>query len=103
MIFEVRRRRRRGVPLSQEDFLRGPAIVGDLRVEECGDLRHFGRTIQVATLHSLSRTRDIYELPPLYDVRLAGMAPLALTLTGVEFEGGAGYVQTWWCVGRSVC
>lgn len=55
-------------------------------------------------LYSLSRTRALYELPPLYDTRLVGMAPMALpltlTLAGIEFEDGAGYVQTWWCSGH---
>lgn len=88
MIFEVRRRRRRGVPLDKRDFGQEPAAVGDLRVEGSSDPRYFGRTVQIATLHSLANTRDPYELPPLYDVHLVGMAPLAMALTGIEFDSG---------------
>jgi hypothetical protein len=51
----------------------------------------------VATLHAVDGVVNGDSLPRLYDARLLWMAPLALVLGGIEFEGGTGYWQTWYC------
>jgi hypothetical protein len=97
MLFEVRRQRIRGVPLSKEARNRVVPVRGDLRVEE-GPAEPMGRRLcRVATLHAVDRVVNGDSLPRLYDARLLWMAPLALVLGGIEFEGGTGYWQTWYC------
>jgi hypothetical protein len=98
MLFEVRRQRVRGVPLSREARHRVAPVRGDLRVEE-GPAEPMGRrSCRVATLHALDRAINDDVLPRLYDARLLWMAPLGLVLGGIEFEDGRGYWQTWYCV-----
>ncbi|WP_043458851.1 hypothetical protein [Azohydromonas australica] len=97
MLFEVRRQRIRGVPLTKEARNRVVPARGDLRVEE-GPAEPMGRRLcRIATLHAVDRVVNGDSLPRLYDARLLWMAPLALVLGGIEFEGGTGYWQTWYC------
>ncbi len=97
MLFEVRRQRIRGVPLSKEARNRVVSVSGDLRAEE-GPAEPMGRlSCRVATLQAVDRVVNGDSLPRLYDARLLWMAPLALVLGGIEFVGGTGYWQTWYC------
>ena len=55
------------------------------------------RLCRVATLHAVGHVVNGDRLPRLYDARLLWTAPLGLVLGGIEFEGGTGYWQTWYC------
>lgn len=98
MLFEVRRQRIRGVPIAKHEFSATAPVRGDLRVQE-GPAEAMGRRVcRVATLHALDRTVEDQLLPSLHDTVLLWMAPVGMVLGGIEFEGGAGYMQSWHCV-----
>jgi hypothetical protein len=98
MLFEVRRQRIRGVPILKHELNAMIPVRGDLRVQE-GPAEAMGRRVcRVATLHALDRTIEDQLLPPLHDAVLLWMAPVGMVLGGIEFEGGAGFLQTWHCV-----
>jgi hypothetical protein len=98
MLFEVRRQRIRGVPIPKHELSSAVPVRGDLRVQE-GPAEAMGRRVcRVATLHALDRTIKDQLLPPLHDVCLLWMAPIGMVLGGIEFEGGAAFLQTWHCV-----
>jgi hypothetical protein len=98
MLFEVRRQRIRGVPIPKHELSLAVPVRGDLRVQE-GPAEAMGRRVcRVATLHALDRAIEDQLLPPLHDVSLLWMAPAGMVLGGIEFEGGAGFLQTWHCV-----
>lgn len=76
--------------------LRGlPRIEGDIQIHN--DLQSpLGRASLGAFLFkSAPHLPDV--LPPLYDVRLEGMATLAFVIEGVEFVDGQMYQQAWHC------
>jgi hypothetical protein len=62
-----------------------------------------GRESLTAYLHSASLPMSVHQhdepddLPPLWDVRLEGMATLAFVIEGVEFIDGRMYQQAWHC------
>lgn len=64
-----------------------------IRVEEWTPL---GRpTLSASLFKAMPHYRD--ELPPLYEVRLDGMATLAFVIEGVELVDGCFYQQAWHC------
>jgi hypothetical protein len=92
--FSVRFLRYRGRILPWREVVNRPAVVGDLRIEECRDedLRRFVRT---ATLHDCAASSFNIEAPRLFDVRLMAMSPSAFSLSGLERIEGADYAQSW--------
>lgn len=95
MLFEVRRQRHRGRPVSKQDLAYQVPVRGDLRVQERAAEEMGRRVCRVASLHALDRAIEDELLPPLYDASLLWAAPLGMVLGGVEFEGGVGYLQSW--------
>jgi hypothetical protein len=71
-----------------------PAMVGDLRIEECRD-EELRRYVQAAKLFPVDASRFMEGLPELLDVRIIGMSPQAFTLAGFERAEGAEYAQSW--------
>jgi hypothetical protein len=98
MLFEVRRQRIRGVPIPKHELNAMIPVRGDLRVQERPAEAMGRRVCRVATLYALDRTIEDQLLPALHDVVLLWMAPGGMVLGGIEFEGGAGFFQTWHCV-----
>lgn len=95
MLFEVRRQRIRGVPIPRQDLSHIVPVRGDLRVQERPAEEMGRRVCRVATLHTLDRAIEDEMLPRLHDVSLLWMAPLGMVLGGIEFDGGVGYMQSW--------
>ena len=71
-----------------------PALLGELRIEDCHD-DELHRYLRIATLHHESAPTYRADAPRLYDVRLMAMGSLAFTLTGFERIDGAEYAQSW--------
>lgn len=94
MRYSIRLLRYRGRVLPWQEVVNRPALVGDLRVEECRDdeLRRYVRT---ATLYDLEAVIAREIRPRLSDVRLLAMSPQAFTLTGLERVDGIDYAQSW--------
>ena len=94
MRFAVRFLRYRGRIVPYREVVNRPALVGELRIEECHDdeLHRYART---AALHHESTSTYRADAHRLYDVRLMTMSPLAFTLTGLERIDGAEYAQSW--------
>lgn len=95
MLFEVRRQRIRGVPVSKDERSRIVPVRGDLRVQEASAEAMGRRLCRVATLHALDRAIEDQLLPPLHDVALLWIAPLGMVLGGIEFDGQGAFWQTW--------
>ena len=94
MRFAVRFLRYRGRIVPYREVVNRPALVGELRIEECRD-DELHRYVRTATLHHEPTSIYSANAPRLYDVRLMAMSPLAFTLTGVERLDGAEYAQSW--------
>ena len=94
MRFAVRFLRYRGRIVPYREVVNRPALVGELRIEECHD-EELHRYVRTATLHHGSASTYRADVPRLYDVRLMAMSPLAFTLTGLERIDGAEYAQSW--------
>lgn len=95
MYFEILPIYERGVKRSERDRSATKRITGDVQIhlDQWGPL---GRHSLCAHLFKSSpNLPDL--LPPLYDVRLDGMATLALVIEGVEFIDGCMYQQAWHC------
>lgn len=76
--------------------LRGlPRIAGDIQVRQ-DQQNPLGRpSLSAYLFKSAPHIPDV--LPPLYDVRLEGMATLAFVIEGIEFIEGRMYQQAWHC------
>ncbi len=74
--------------------MKGPPLVGDLRIEEVHDeeLRRYLRTALLWDEHSVLPSQD---RPRLFDVRIIAMSPLAFSLSGFERIDGTEYAQSW--------
>lgn len=94
MRFAVRFLRYRGRIVPYREVVNRPALVGELRVEECHD-DELHRYLRTATLHHESVSTYRAGVPRLYDVRLMAMSALAFTLTGLERINGVEYAQSW--------
>ena len=94
MRFTVRFLRYRGRIVPYREVVNRPALVGELRIEECHD-DELHRYVRTATLHHEPVSTYRAEAPRLYDVRLMAMGSLAFTLTGFERIDGAEYAQSW--------
>jgi hypothetical protein len=94
MRFAVRFLRYRGRIVPFREVVNRPALVGELRIEECHD-DELHRYVRTATLHHESASSYRADVPRLYDVRLMAMSPLAFTLTGLERIDGAEFAQSW--------
>lgn len=95
MFYQIVPLYQRGVKMSQRDRDAIPRIYGDvqIRVEEWTPL---GRPCLSAYLFkAMPHCRD--ELPPLYEVSVAGMATLAFVIEGTELVDGCFYRQAWHC------
>jgi len=94
MRFAVRLLRFRGRILPWREVMNRPALVGDLRIEECrdDDLRRGLRTALLWDEHSVLPSQ---ERPRLFDVHIIGMSPQAFTLSGFERIDGAEFMQSW--------
>lgn len=92
MRFRVIPMRDRGVRMPLRELANQESFVGELVIYECVD-EPSKHTLRVAALHGANQTSlDI--LPPLYDVAIVGMAPLAFSLRGYErIEGRRGPVD----------
>jgi len=94
MRFAVRFLRYRGRIVPYREVVNRPALLGELRIEECHD-DELHRYLRTATLNCESASTYRADVPRLYDVRLMAMSPLAFTLTGLERIDGAEYAQSW--------
>ena len=94
MRFAVRFLRYRGRIVPYREVVNRPALVGELRIEECHD-DELHRYVRTATLHYQSTSTYRADAPRLYDVRLMAMSPQAFTLAGLERIDGAEYAQSW--------
>jgi hypothetical protein len=94
MRYSVRRLRYRGRILPWREVLSRPALVGDLRIEECRD-EELKRSLRTALLWDERSVLPSEERPRLFDVHIIGMSPQAFTLTGFERLDGAEYMQSW--------
>ena len=94
MRFAVRFLRYRGRIIPYREVVNRPALVGELRIEECHE-EEVHRYVRTATLHNESVSTYRADVPRLYDVRLMAMSPQAFTLTGLERIDGAEYAQSW--------
>ena len=74
--------------------MRRPALVGDLRIEECRD-EELRRTLRTALLWDECCVQPSEDRPRLLDVHIIGMSPQAFTLSGFERIDGAEYMQSW--------
>jgi len=94
MRFAVRFLRYKGRVLPWRDVVNRPALVGDLRIEECRDeeLKRYLRTARVWDDWSVVGKA---ERPTLYDVHIVAMSPQAFSLSGFERIDGAEYAQSW--------
>lgn len=77
-------------------LLRGlPRIAGDIQVRQ-DQQSPLGRpSLSAYLFKSATHIPDV--LPPLWDVRMEGMATLAFVIEGVEFIDGRMYQQAWHC------
>lgn len=71
-----------------------PRIAADVQIHT-NEQSPLGRSSLSASVLNPSPGPDI--LPRLYDVRIAGLATLALVIEGVEFIDGQMYQQAWHC------
>lgn len=95
MYFEILPLYERGVKRSERDRRVAKRIMGDvhIRLDERGPL---GRpSLRASLLNSPIPIAN--QLPPLYDIRLDGMATLAFIIDGVELVDGCFYQQAWHC------
>ena len=93
MCFAVRPLRYGGRILPWREVVNPPALVGDVRIEECRD-EELKRNLRTALLwddHSVLLSED---RPRLFDVHIIGMSPQVSTLTGFERIDGAEYLQS---------
>jgi len=88
--FAVRLLRYSGRILPLREIASRPALVGDLRIEECRDeeLKRSLRTALLCVLPSEDR-------PRLLDVHTIGMSPQAFTRSGFERVEGVECMQSW--------
>ncbi len=93
MRFVVRPLRHRGRILPWRDVVNRPALIGDLRIEDCRDelLRRYVRTARLVDTDNVRPSPATLE--PL-DVRIMAMSPQAFTLTGFERAEGVEYAQS---------
>jgi len=98
MRFSVRPLRHRGRILPLREVMNRPALVGDLRIEECRD-EELKRSLRTALLWDEHSVLPSEHRPRLFDVHIIGMSPQAFTLSGFERVEGVEYVQSW-IVGR---
>lgn len=94
MRFAVRPLRYRGRILPWREVVNRPALVGDLRIEECRD-EELKRSLRTALLWDSSSVLPSEKRPRLFDVHIIGMSPQAFTLSGFERIAGAEYMQSW--------
>lgn len=95
MFFQILPLYELGVKRSQRDRDAFQRVYGDvhIRIEQWTPL---GRpTLSAALFKPMPYLPD--ELPPLYEVRLEGMATLAFVIEGVELVNGCFYQQAWHC------
>jgi hypothetical protein len=92
--FSVRFLRYRGRILPWRQVINRPALVGDLRIEECRD-DDLHRYVKTASLWDERSVLNSADRPHLFDVRIIGMSPQAFTLTGFERVDGVEYAQSW--------
>jgi hypothetical protein len=95
MYFEILQIYERGVKRSERDRQGAKRITGDLhiRLDEWAPL---GRaSLSAYIFKPMPHIPDV--LPPLFEVRLDGMATLALVIEGVEFVDGQMFQQAWHC------
>ena len=71
-----------------------PALIGDLRIEECRD-EELKRSLRTALLWDERSVLPSAERPRLLDVHIIGMSPQAFTLSGFERIDDAEYMQSW--------
>lgn len=91
-----------GVRRKPKELDRADRISADVHIQKdpWGPL---GRESLKAYLFSASLPRSVHQhqeprdLPPLWDVRMEGMATLAFVIEGVEFIDGRMYQQAWHC------
>ncbi len=94
MRFAVRPLRRQGRVLPWREVVNRPALLGDLRIEECLD-SELRRSVRIARLFDEANVRPSNTRPELLDVRIMAMSPQAFTLTGFERVDGVEYAQSW--------
>ena len=94
MRFAVRPLRYKGRILPWREVANRPALVGDLRIEECRD-EELKRHLRTALLCDDRSVLPSERRPRLLDVRIIGMSPQAFTLTGFERVDGVEYMQSW--------
>ena len=89
--------RQSGRPLERRASLAAPGMVGELLVHYATDART-GRPVKQALLVDLTHALRRELLAPLHGPELLAAAQLGFVLRGTELaEGGAEYVQEWWC------
>lgn len=89
--------RQSGRPLDRREALAAPGIVGEFLVHYATD-RRTGRPVKQALLLDLTHALRRELLVPLNGPELLAAAQLGIVLRGTEAaEGGAEYVQEWWC------
>ena len=94
MRFSVRPLRHRGRILPWREVIKRPALIGDLRIEECRD-EELKRSLRTALLWDERSVLPSAERPRLLDVHIIGMSPQAFTLSGFERIDDAEYMQSW--------
>ena len=94
MRFAVRPLHYRGRILPWREVMNRPALVGDLRIEECHD-EELRRNLRTALLWDERSVLPSEDRPRLLDVHIIGMSPQAFTLSGFERIDGAEYMQSW--------
>ncbi|AGZ37566.1 MAG: hypothetical protein ACOKSU_13545 [Pseudomonas sp.] len=87
--------RHRGIELTKQERRDFRAIAGDVYVQ-CVEDESLGRATNRAYLQPLTAMYSA-PLPPLFDVKLSGMATLGFVLSGYEVIEGCAYAQSWWC------
>lgn len=93
MYFDILPLNHRGVPLPQRARDAAKRVRGDIQIH-WDKFTPMGRDCLYAYLF---KSRHLEPLPPLYDVRLEGMATLAFVLAGTEIIDGVHYPQRWHC------
>ena len=94
MQVEVRPIHLLGRPLPKSERMKGPACRGKLRVAE-NRLHALGRSVQCATLTSVTDGLETPLLPELVDAKLLWLDDRTIRLQGSELIDGAFYTQTW--------
>ena len=94
MRFAVRFLRYRGRIVPYREVVNWPALVGELRIEECHD-EELRRNLRTALLWDERSVLPSEDRPRLLDVHIIGMSPQAFTLSGFERIDGAEYMQSW--------